>query len=215
MRERISQLRQAWRVTTDLDPTIRTWVIGAGVLGAVVAFLLGWFLAGLIVGILFGLLFGPLVALSVFGRRAQKAQLRQMEGVPGAAAAILQSMRGRWIVTPVIAVTRKQDLVHRVVGRPGLILVGEGSPQRVRQLLRQERRRYHRALGDEIPIHTVVVGDGEKMVPLGKLQWHLGKLPRELKRGEPPRLERKLVPLDKSNIPMPQGYIPKPGKKFR
>ena len=40
------------------------------------------------------LLLGTLLAMIVFGRRAQKAAYAQMEGQPGAAAAALRMLRG-------------------------------------------------------------------------------------------------------------------------
>lgn len=63
-----------------------------------------------------------------------------------------------------------------------------------------------RAVGD-IAVTTVVVGDREGEVPLRKLQVTLTKLPRQLKKDEVPRLERKLKPLDR-DLPIPKGIDP-------
>ena len=115
------------------------------------------------------LLLGLLAALIVFGRRAQKAAYSQMEGQPGAAAARAADARaaaGR--PTRSIAFTKQQDVVHRVVGPPGIVLVGEGNPNRLRQLMASERRKHERVAA-EIPIHEVVCGNGEGEVPLPKL----------------------------------------------
>ena len=88
---------------------------------------------GLLVGgfllapfILFGLLLGVLAAITVFGRRAQGNAYRSAEGTPGAAASVIENMRGDWRVTPAVGFTAQQDLLHRVVGRPGVILVRKG-----------------------------------------------------------------------------------------
>jgi hypothetical protein len=105
-----------------------------------------------------------------------------------------------------VAINGKQDLVHRVVGRPGVVLVGEGAPQRVKGLLAQERKRLSRAVGD-IPIHTLVVGDGEGLVALGKLQAKVTKLPVKLSRKQIAPLERKLKPLTRT-LPIPGGIDP-------
>jgi hypothetical protein len=155
---------------------------------------------------LFGLLFALLGALAVFNRRASKAQFAAIEGQPGAAAAVLQSLRGQWFVTPAVAVNAKQDMVHRVVGRCGIVLVGEGAPQRVKGLLAKERKRMQRAVG-EVNVTTLVVGERENETPLRKLQVTLTKLPRDLKKGEVPKLERKLKPLDR-DLPIPKGIDP-------
>ena len=212
MRERIAQLRQAWQTTAASDPRLPAlvfgWAAAVLVVFVVVGIVLGgwyWYLLGVFVA--------ASVAMIVFGRRAQAAQYASIEGQPGAAAAVLNTMRGQWFVSPAIAFNKKQDLVHRVVGRCGIVLVGEGNRNGVKQLLGQERKRLKRVSGD-VPIHTIIVGDGEKEVALDKLQLRLNKLPRELKKTEVPRLERKLKPLDR-DLPMPKGYMPNPGKKMR
>jgi hypothetical protein len=77
-------------------------------------------------------------------------------------------MRGQWFVTPAVAVNAKQDMVHRVVGRCGVVLVGEGAPQRVKGLLAKERKRLSRssATSPSPPSWSVTRGQ----VPLRKLQ---------------------------------------------
>lgn len=212
MRKRIDQILQAWRLTRENDPRMPVFVLGSGaamVLLGVAAWLLigGWY------WIVTGLMLAFAVMMIVFGRRVQAGQFAAIEGQPGAAAAVLNVMRGQWFVSPVVAFTKKQDLVHRVVGRPGIILVGEGQPVRVKQLLQQEKKRLGRVAG-EVSIHSVIVGNGDKEVPLDKLQVHLARLPRELSKTEVPKLERRLKPLDR-DLPIPKGYVPNPGKKMR
>lgn len=213
MRERLAQLRQAFIASRRIDPRLVPWVVGAGAVGLVVGVGLGLLLGSWIWAVVFAPLLAASAAMIVFGRRSQRAQLDAIAGEAGAAAAVLNSMRGQWFVTPAIAFSRKQDLVHRVVGRPGVILVGEGSPARVKQLLAQERRRLQRVTGD-VSVHTMIVGEAEGQVSLHKLTLRLTKLPRELKKTEVPRLERKLAPLDR-DMPIPKGYMPNPGKKQR
>jgi hypothetical protein len=212
MRERIRQLRQAWQMTSEADPRMPLWVLGSG--GATLAvFVVVGILAGGVFWYVVGVLLALTVMLVIFGRRTQAAQYAQIEGRPGAAAAVLETMRGQWFVSPAIAFSKKQDLVHRVVGRCGIVLVGEGSPARVKQLIGKEKTRLSRVAGD-ISIHTLIVGDGEKQVPLDRLQVEMNKFKRELKKTEVPRLERKLKPLDR-DLPVPKGYMPNPGKKMR
>ena len=88
-------------------------------------------------------------------------------------------MRGQWRVTPGVAGTTHLDAVHRVIGRPGVILVAEGAPHRVKSLLAQEKKRTARVVGTT-PIYDIVVGNEEGQIPLGKLQRHLMKLPRNI-----------------------------------
>lgn len=208
MRERIDMLVRAFRMTREVDDRLVTYVAGAAVLSLALMLGIGFVLGRPILFGSFGVLLAVLAALSVFGRRAQSAQLTMMEGHPGAAAAVLNQMRGQWFVTPAVAVTRKQELVHRVVGRPGIVLVAEGEGSaKLKQLLSQEKKKVERVAGD-VPVHTVAVGDGPKEVELSKLQWHVTKLPGKLKKKDVPKLHRKLLPLDKGNIPMPKGFIP-------
>lgn len=215
MKERFAQLRAAFDATRQADPKMVPLLAAAAGGTFVVVLVLGLVLGRPILGTVTAVLGATLVALIIFGRRSQNAQLSMIEGQPGAAAAVLNSMRGQWFVTPAVAFNKKQDLVHRVVGRPGVILVAEGdSPARVKALLAQEKKKVARVLG-EVPLHTISVGNSEGQTSLKGLQMEMTKLPRSLSKTEVPKLQRKLAPLDKGNIPIPQGYMPRPGKKMR
>ena len=213
MRERMRQLTTAYRMTAQTDPRLPLWMV-LGFLVPVLLGVLGALLVGpLFVWLPFGFLFGLLGASFVFGRKVQGAQIQQIEGVPGAAAAVMDQLRGQWFVTPAVAVNRKQDMVHRTVGRCGVVLVGEGSsPSRVKQMLAKERTRHQRIVGDA-PLHTILIGDGEDdTTELSKLQSKLTRLSPDLSKTEVPKLARRVAGLDKDNIGMPKGYIPPGGR---
>lgn len=212
----LSQLRVAWSQSRALDPRLAVMVAGAGVAGFAIPFVILLLLGRPILGAIAGVLVGGLAALSVFGRRASALQLTAIEGQPGAAAAVVQSLRGIWRLTPAVAVTRSQDMVHRVIGRPGIVLVGEGAPSRVAQLLAQEKRRVSRVAKD-VTIHEVSVGNGNGQVSLTQLRVHLMRLPRSVKPREIGALERKLSALGEQNIPIPKGPMPsgRPPKRMR
>jgi hypothetical protein len=205
VREKFKQFRLVWKQLREVDDRFGIYVF----LGAIVGLLVGVG-AGFLIAIwampLFGVLFAGLGALATFNRRVQKAQYSAIEGQPGAAAAVLNTMRGQWFVTPAVAITAKQDMVHRVVGRPGIVLVGEGASQRVKGLLAKERKRLSKVAGDTT-VTTIVVGERDGEVPLKKLQVRISKLPRNLKKTEVPKLERRLKPLDKAP-PIPKGIDP-------
>ena len=150
---------------------------------------------------------GVLAALVVFGRRAQGSAYRQVEGQPGAAAWVLEGMRGDWRVTSGVAGTQQLDAVHRVLGRPGVVLVAEGVPGRVRGLLAQEKKKVARVVGDA-PIYDIVVGDEEGQVPLRKLSSHVMKLPRNLSAAEVNALGRRMSALGGARMPVPGGPLP-------
>ena len=149
-----------------------------------------------------------MVAMFVFSRRAQTSMFAQAEGTPGAAAWVLQNnLRGDWRTTPAIAGTSQLDAVHRLVGRPGVVLVGEGAPHRVRGLIAQEKKKIARLAGDT-PIYDVIVGTGEGEVPLRKLNNHLFKLPRNLSKDQVGVLDKRLQALGGGKPPLPQGPMP-------
>jgi len=157
-----------------------------------------------------GVLLGLAAAMFLFGRFAQSAQYATIAGQPGAAAAILQSLRGGWTVTPAIAANKNMDVVHRAVGKPGVVLVGEGSPNRLPALLAAEKKRVSRVALD-VPIYDIQVGDEEGQVPIRRLQRHMMKLPRNLKGPAVADLNFRLQALPQ-NLQMPKGPMPRQGR---
>jgi hypothetical protein len=212
---RLGQLWQAFRATADADARFVPLFIAASLLGFAIPFVVvGILLSSLIIGIVLGVLGLVVGGLSVFGRRATAAQIAAIEGQPGAAAAVMHAMRGQWFVTPAVAVAGKAVMVHRAVGRPGIVLVAEGRGKQAAMLLQKERKRMKRVSGDA-PVRTFVVGDGDgdDVVELGKLTLTLAKLPRSLKKGQVPELARKLDALGGDRIPIPKGPIPGVSRK--
>ena len=211
-KERRSQLWQAFQIQRKEDKRLLPYMIGAFVLIvvlAVVAAILIGSVFTLITLIPLGIVLGALVAFIIFGRRAQKSVYSKAEGQTGAAAWALENLRGKWRVTPGVAATGHFDAVHRVIGRPGVIFVGEGSPTRVKPLLAQEKKRTARLIGDT-PIYNIVVGNGEGEIPLSKLERHLTKLPANITVKQMDALESKLVALGSRIGPaaMPKGPMP-------
>lgn len=212
IRERVATVRMVWSQVRRVDRAIVWLVPLAALLGLAVGTGLG-LLASVWLAVPLGLTTGLLGGLLTFNRRARTASFRLLDGQVGAAAAVLQQMRGTWFVTPAVGVTTKQDLVHRVVGPPGVVLVGEGAAQRVQGMLAQERKRLAKAIPD-LSIATVIVGTGAGEVPLPRLQRHLTKLPRRIRRRDVAKLERRLKPLTRS-LPIPGGIDPAVARRGR
>ncbi|GAA2552881.1 DUF4191 domain-containing protein [Mycolicibacterium diernhoferi] len=216
-KQRRSQLWQAFQIQRKEDKRLLPYMVGAFILivGASVA--LGIFAGGFTKYLMIplGVILGALVAFIIFGRRAQKSVYKKAEGQTGAAAWALDNLRGKWRVTPGVAATGHFDAVHRVIGRPGVLLVGEGTPSRVKPLLAQEKKRTARLVGD-VPIYDIVVGNGEGEVPLAKLERHLNKLPANITVKQMDALESRLVALGSKLGPaaMPKGPMPN-GAKMR
>ena len=210
---RMSQLVTSYRMTKQSDPRIGLILLGWFALAAVIGFGVFSLVPGSwILDLVTSVLIGVLAALIVFGRRAQRAGFKQIEGQPGAAAAALGMLRRGWTMEPAIAFNRNQDVVHRVVGPPGIVLVGEGNPNRLKPLMASERRKHERVLS-ETPIFEVVCGDPAQhpeAVPVSKLVKHVTKLGRNLKPAQITDVLARLRALDanRSNIPLPKGPIP-------
>ena len=209
----LSSLRENFKLTRK----VHRWVglemlaifIGVTALVAVpVSFFLNW-----LTGILIGLPVGLLAMAYWFSRRAMNAAYSQIEGQAGAAVAVIQQMRGNWSISPAVAVTKNSDIVSRVVGRPGVILVGEGPAQRVTHLLANERKKTARWL-PEVPIYEIQVGTDPDQLSVAKVQRELNKLPRALRPAEVNDVRRRLDALSAkdSPVPIPKGPLPKGGK---
>jgi hypothetical protein len=214
---RIKQIRQSYTMTKKSDPRIGLILLGTFLLAGLAGFALMLLLFGtLVFSIIFGVLTGILGVLIIFGRRAQAAAMAQIEGKPGAAAAALGMLKRGWKTEPAIAITKQQDVVTRVVGPPGIVLIGEGNPNRLRPLLTSERRKHERVASDT-PIHEVLVGHDPGQVPLPKLTKHVTKLGRAIKPAQMTDVLMRIKALDanRSNIPMPKGPVPTSMKGMR
>ena len=203
---RIKQIRMVAGIIRKANPKALPIVIGTGI-GIIAIVVVIAVLTGLYFLIPLGLLGGVAAAMILFGRYAQSAQYSALAGQPGAAAAILQSMRGSWTVTPAIAANRNMDVVHRAVGRPGVVLVGEGSPNRLPSLLAAEKKRVGRVAFD-VPVFDFQVGEGKDQVPLRQLQKKIMKLPRDLKGPQVADLNFRLKALPQT-LQAPKGPVPR------
>ncbi|NUS72615.1 MAG: DUF4191 domain-containing protein [Corynebacteriales bacterium] len=206
-RDRVRQIGVAFSFTRKHDKLLFLWLA----LGVLVPLGIGLGLAAYFDN---WLVFAPLAVVTaiiggllVFGRRVTKATFAEVEGKPGAAVAIVQNMRGQWRVTPAVAFTPQQDMVHRVVGRPGVILLIEGAAPRLKNMIVQEKKRINRVASDT-PIYEVVLGDGEGEIPIRKLQSHFVKMPRNITARQVNVIEERLSALG-ARPPVPQGPLPK------
>jgi hypothetical protein len=204
---RLKQIRMVAGLVHKSNPKAMPIVLGSGLATLVILVVIGLLIGPLALFIPLGVLLGVLVTVVLFGRFAQSAQYSAIEGQPGAAAAVLENMRGNWTVTPAIAANRNMDVVHRAVGKPGVILVGEGSPTRLASLLAAEKKRVAR-VAYEVPITEFQVGSGEGQVPISKLQRKIMRLPRQLKPEAISDINHRLKALQPS-LQAPKGPLPR------
>lgn len=204
---RFKVLRDAYAVTKKEKPHI----------GALLSLI---FLAVLALGVMIGAILGRpgyaafltiplafLVAFIVFTRSATSAAYSTIEGQPGAAASVLMSIRKGWTIDTAVNINRHQDMVHRAVGRAGIVLVGEGR-EGVKILLNDERKRMER-VAPGVPVHTLVCGESSDQVSVRKLQRTMKKFPKKLSMPQVRELRARVKSVGGMNIPLPKGPMPK------
>ena len=210
---RVRQTVEAYKQTAKIDPSVTWWMLGVGFGVAVVIAVLGivshmavwlWIPLALISGLL-----GALIVLT---RKVRTAMIKRYEGQPGSAEVALQSLNNkRYSYDIGIAATRQLDLVHRVLGPCGIVLVGEGSTGRIKPLLTGEARK-HEQVSYGVPVTQLILGKGEGQVPLGQLQKRIEKLPSALKAHQVTDVRNRLRALDavRPKAPIPKGPMPSP-----
>ena len=170
---RLKQMLEVFKYTQEVDRTTLPWMIGAVVIAIILGVLLSWLvLNSPWYGIFLGIAVGLLAAMLILARKAERAAFSRIKGQSGAPLAAMQSIRRGWDVAeePVQVDPRSQKMLFRASGRAGIAVVAEDSSAVSMKLLEKERRNIRRVLQHEnVPIHQIVVGDGEGEVPLHKL----------------------------------------------
>ena len=207
----VGQMRDNYRMTREVYPRLGLIMFCLLVVVFGIGLAIGFLFSNPVTFGLVGLSFGVLAAMWYFSRKAMSAAYRQVEDQPGGAAAVAQSMRGNWSTTPAVAVTKNQDMVHRVVGRPGVVLISEGPPSRVKHMLTGEKKRTQRYIPDT-PITELQIGPEEGQIPISQLQKKLTKLPKALTPAEVNDVRRRLDAVAQSPAPIPKGPMPKSAK---
>jgi len=211
---RFQTFRDAYAVTKQVKPWIGAVLIAIFVLTLAIGIGIG-FAVGHPVYI--GFIFTPLsflASLLVFTRIAGRAAYSSIEGQIGAGASVLMAIRKGWTTTPAVAVSRNQDMVHRSVGRAGIVLTGEGSLNTVRQLLQDEHKKTER-FAPGVPVIEVIVGDGPGQISIRKLQKHLQKQPKKLTAHQMREVRARLKAVGGLSMPIPKGPMPTRAPKIR
>ncbi len=204
--DRLKQIGQVFAFTAKQDKWFVPLLAAAVLIPlalTVVVVLLGYVWVWIPVGVMVTLL----AALIVLNLRSNAAMMNAAEGQPGAAASLIENMRGDWRVRPAASSTTQFDMVHVVLGRPGVILLGEGNQQRVRGLLGQEKKRLSKVIGNA-PIYDYMIGTEEGQLPIRKLRTTLMRMPRNLTGKDVNALDKRLGAL-MARPQMPKGAIPK------
>jgi hypothetical protein len=218
---RLSEIRQGYRAIKTMDRRIGWWMLlaalgTAGVLVGTGALLGGgWLLYGVILAVPSALL----AAVVVMNRRGNRAMYRELDGKAGATGAALSGLgrRGWYVSQEPTAVdgargSRPSDLadaaiVFRALGRPGIVLLGEGPSGRVQKLLRAEEKKVAR-VAPGVPVHLWVVGSGDGQVPVRKISWRLTRMKPVLTKAEAAVVNKRLKSLGGLRPPIPKGTDP-------
>ncbi|WP_040161842.1 DUF4191 domain-containing protein [Nigerium massiliense] len=210
---RTRQMVEVYKRTREVDPKLDLWVIGSGVLTAVVAATVA-ILTGAAwwAWVPLALVLGLLVSMLVLTNRAKKGAFSRYAGQPGSAEVALSMLnKKKYSYDLGVAATRQMDMVHRVVGPCGIVLVGEGQANGARQLLNQEARK-HQQVAYGVPVTTLMIGDGDKQVKLSELQKHIEKMPKVMDAVKLNEVQSRLRALDavRPKAPVPRGPLPSP-----
>ncbi len=202
----LAVLKDAFKLVKNNSPIALVWCLLIFILILVFGVIIGNNLGHPIYAGFLSLPLGFLAAFFLFTRFANTAAFASIEGQLGAGASVLMSIKRGFITTPAVNVNRDQDMVHRVSGKAGIILVGEGGFA-VRSLMQDEKRKMERFLSG-VPITEVYVGDGQNQVSIRKLQKHLKKLPKKLNTTQLREVRARLRSVGGLNLPMPKGPMP-------
>ncbi|HYO85565.1 MAG TPA: DUF4191 domain-containing protein [Dermatophilaceae bacterium] len=214
---RLAQIKQVYTLTRQHDPLIGVWMVGMFVLVVLLGYLIGSRFDLPVYGAFVALPLAFLAATFLLSKRAERAMYRVFEAQPGGAGAALQGLRRGWSYEqqPVaIDAGRSTDMTEagmlfRAVGRPGVVLIGEGPAGRVARLLQNERKRTQR-LVPNVPVTTlrVGVGEGTDVVAHRQLLGKLKKLPKRLTKTEVSAVTKRLRSVGGARPSIPPGVDP-------
>lgn len=211
-----NNLADAYRITKRSYPWIG-WLLAALLIGFTALGILFAALAqsGWILWSLSGLLTGLLACVITLSILVRKAMYSQIEGTVGSVYAVLSQIKRGWIVSEQpIAANREQDLVWRVIGRPGVVLITEGPTQRVSELAQAERKKISRVMHN-VPVHILNVGTNEGQLRLAELDRALRKMKNVLTAAEVPSVDARLRALSAKAAPIPKGIDPAKARPSR
>ncbi len=216
---RIAQVKDGYLAIRQLDRAVGRWMALAALATILVIVGIGWFLGHWLYALILALPAAALAATLVMNQRGNKAMYGAMDGQPGASGVALSSLgsRGWYTSQEPVAVdsmrgTKVSDLtgaalVFRALGRPGVVLIGEGPSGRVAKLLKAEEKKVGR-VAPGVPVHLVTVGDGEDDVPIRKLTSRLNRMKVVLTKDEVAMVDKRLRSLPGLRAGIPAGIDP-------
>ena len=216
-KKRLAQVRQVYTMARQHDPNIGWWMALAFVAVLVLGLTAGALLGHPVYGVFVTLPLATLAAVFLLSRRAERAAYAAIEGQPGAGGAVLQGLRRGWAYEQEpIAVDggrstqlRDSAMVYRAVGRPGVVLIGEGPRGRAAKLLAAEQKKVAR-LTPNVPVTTYRLGSdsGADAVAPRRVIPRMKKLKKALTPAEVTIVNKRLNALGRIRPPLPMGIDP-------
>lgn len=204
-----SYMADAYRISKKTYPWIAWALLGAFAVGVLFGVIFGAITKAWVPWIILGVVVGLMLVMVALGRFVRKASYAQIDGMPGAASAVLRSIRKGWsiIEEPVRFNARTQDMLFRAVGRPGVLLIADGDLGRCKRLVEEEKRAIKR-VAPTAPVEVIYTGNGEGQTPLIKVERTMAKMKKKISNQEVAALARRLDALNTNQLPIPKGIDP-------
>lgn len=211
-----------YRTIKQIDPQVNLWMLlgFVGVLG--VGTLIGLIMGHVVPSLLVSVPFAILAAMIILSRRGERAAFAQMEGQRGAAVGGLSALKRGWYYDqePIAADATKPSeiqtaaVLFRALGRPGVVLLGEGPKPRVDKLFAKEKKKINR-VAPGVPVHTYIVGTGEGELPARKIRMTLTRLRPQISKAEMAVVNKRLKSLPGMRQGIPAGVDPNKARMDR
>jgi len=204
------------RFLKGVDPKAVPFAIAIGIASFVLITVLGVFISagaflGIVIWAVLGIVTGYLSALLTLTRRANTAIFTKYANEPGRISLTVGTLTRRVYKgtnQPVAVNARTKDLVFRIVGPAGVVLLGEGAKNSTQQLLEDERRKVQR-VASGVTVHTFYSSEDGQGVPLAVLHKKVSKLKRTLTKNEIRAVQNRLAAMDsRGGLPIPKGVDP-------
>ncbi len=184
-------------------------------------FISGGFIIGIALWVVLAIVSGYLSALLFLSRSANTAVFKKYANEPGRVSLVIGSLTRRSYKgtnQPVAVNPRTKDMVFRIVGPAGVILMGDGAPTSTKAMLEDERRKVQR-IASNVTVHMIFCSDSGDGTPLRDMERKVKSFKRALNRQEINAVQNRLAAMDtRGGLPIPKGIDPmrvRPGKRMR
>lgn len=211
---RVKQLFDLYKLTSKENPKALIYALSAFLIIELAATVLPAIfepenIIGIVLYAVSGTITAILVGLIIMSRHAEIVAYNRIEGQPGAVGAVLDNgFRRGWITssTPVAVNPKTKDLIYRVVGPAGIVVIGEGVRSSLQVLFNEERRKLTK-VAHGVPATFITVGKEEGSVRLSALRKNIVKLKRVMRPREIRVVHQRLSTMS-MNAPIPKGVDP-------